>query len=284
MRGEFIGVWSESWREIWLPLIDDDEEDSNEVPEDIFCELYRALVEEVEALKTKPSVEERADILDDPLQSRKAFENTSSEDIHGERALVRFLEEAHSSLEELGGDILTDRYFSLLSCFIEKYSLRYDLRRPCKLCPTLPGVFATLVRNLQSVAHQDDHLHGLLNEFEEAVCDLRDDSSEGRIKTCIQKQVNLLEALGCTLPGVTKNTLGDICNEVGTWPHNNVKEAVKSIYRFASDYPGIRHGGTPTNALRSIELRDLVAVSILLAGFTPYLTDQLDVEAVYRGS
>lgn len=22
MRGEFIGVWSETWREIWLPLVD----------------------------------------------------------------------------------------------------------------------------------------------------------------------------------------------------------------------------------------------------------------------
>ena len=38
MRGEFIGVWSETWREIWLPLIDHEG-----VPEDIFCELYRAL-------------------------------------------------------------------------------------------------------------------------------------------------------------------------------------------------------------------------------------------------
>jgi hypothetical protein len=38
MRGEFIGVWSETWREIWLPLVDHED-----TPEDIFCELYRAL-------------------------------------------------------------------------------------------------------------------------------------------------------------------------------------------------------------------------------------------------
>ena len=281
MRGEFIGVWPEIWREIWLPLIDGEEEDSNEVPEDIFCELYRELAK---ALKTTPSVEKLADILDDPLQSRETFENTSSEDIRGERTLVEFLEAAHSSLEELGGDVLTNRYFLLLSRFIDKYSLRYDLRRPCTLCPTLPGVFAALVRNLQSVARQDAHLHNLLNEFEEAMRDLRDDSSERRIKTCIQKQVNLLEAIGRAFPGVTGNTLGAICNEIGTWPHKKVKEAITNIYHFASDYPGIRHGGTPANARRSIELRDLVAVSILLAGFTPYLTDQFDAEAVYRGS
>lgn len=38
MRGEIVGVWSETWREIWLPLIDHEG-----VPEDIFCELYREL-------------------------------------------------------------------------------------------------------------------------------------------------------------------------------------------------------------------------------------------------
>ena len=60
-------------------------------------------------------------------------------------------------------------------------------------------------------------------------------------------------------------------------------ELETALYGFASDYPGIRHGGTPTSALRTIEMRDMVAMSILLAGFTPYLTDQLNADAVYRG-
>ena len=47
MRGEFIGVWSETWREIWLPLTD-----KEDIPEDIFCELYRALAP---ALREKPT-------------------------------------------------------------------------------------------------------------------------------------------------------------------------------------------------------------------------------------
>jgi hypothetical protein len=29
MRGEFMGVWPDAWREIWLPLIDNED-----VPED----------------------------------------------------------------------------------------------------------------------------------------------------------------------------------------------------------------------------------------------------------
>jgi hypothetical protein len=276
MRGEFIAVWSETWREIWLPLVD-----REDIPEDIFCELYRELAP---ALKERPSVEALADIIDNAAQSREAFEKTNENDFSGERSLVSFLEAAYSVLDELGGDELSNRYFNLLAHFIEKFSLRYDLRRPCALCPTLPGVFASLVRGLRVLTSQDAHLDALMKDFENAVRDLRHDCSDGRIKTCIQKQVNLLEAIGRTVPGVTGTTLVAICNQVGTWPHEKLKEAMRDLYGFASDYPGIRHGGTPANALRAVDMRDLVAMSILLAGFTPYLSNGLNADAVYRGA
>lgn len=276
MRGEFIGVWSETWREIWLPLIDHEG-----VPEDIFCELYRELAR---ALKDTPSVEALADIIDNPVQSREAFEKTGANDFAGERALVAFLEAAHSALDELAGDELSNRYFNLLASFIEKFSLRYDLRRPCTLCPTLPGVFASLVRDLRALASQDAHLDALMKDFESAVRDLRHDCSDGRIKTCIQKQVNLLEAIGRTTPGITEGELSGICNQVTTWPHGAIKASLKNLYGFACDYPGIRHGGNPAGALRAVDMRDMVAMSILLAGFTPYLAAQLNADSVYRGA
>jgi len=276
MRGEFIGVWSETSREIWLPLTDHED-----IPEDIFCELYRALAP---ALKNKLSVEVLADIIDNPAQSREAFEKAGANDFAGERALVAFFEAAHSALDELAGDELSNRYFNLLAGFIDKFSLRYDLRRPCTLCPTLPGVFASLVRDLRILTGQDAHLDALMKEFENAVRDLRHDCSDGRIKTCIQKQVNLIEAIGRTAPGVNGTTLGAICNQVGTWPHDKLKEAMKDLYSFASDYPGIRHGGTPANALRVVDMRDMVAMSILLTGFTPYLDSRLSADAIFGGS
>lgn len=281
MRGEFIGVWSETWREIWQPLIDEPFGENGEgIPEDIFCELYRELAK---ALKTPPSVEALADIIDNPLQSREAFEHTRAEDIAGECALVAFFEGTHEALEDLGGDELSNRYFNLLAAFIDKFSLRYDLRQPCILCPTLPGIFASLVRDLRVLASADPHLDTLMKDFENAVRDLRQDCSDGRIKTCIQKQVNLLEAIGRMHPGVTGTTLGAICDQVGTWPHEKLKAAMKDLYGFASDYPGIRHGRTPANALRAVDMRDMVAMSILLAGFTPYLSNGIDPELVYRG-
>jgi hypothetical protein len=276
MRGEFLGVWSEAGREIWLPLIDHEG-----VPGDIFCELYRALAP---ALRSQPSIESLSDIIDNPAQSRQSFEMTGANDIAGERAVVTFMEAAHSALDELAGDELSNRYFNLLAAFIDKFSLRYDLRRPCTLCPTLPGVFASLLRDLRVLTGREAHLDALMKDFENAVRDLRHDCSDGRIKTCIQKQMNLLEAIGRTAPGVTGATLGVICNQVGTWPHEKLRDAMKNLYGFASDYPGIRHAGTPANALRTVDMRDMVAMSILLAGFTPYLSNGLNADIVYRGA
>ena len=275
MRSEFIGVWSETWRGIWAPLIDQED-----VPEDIFCELYRELAP---ALRVRPSVEALAGIIDNPAQSREAFERTTTNDLAGERVIVGFLEASHEALDELGGDVLSNSYFNLLSAFIEKFSLRYDLRRPCTLCPTLPGVFASLVRDLRVVTSADAHLDSLRKDFEDAIRDLRIDCSAARIRNCIQKQVILLEALGQSYPGVTENTLGAICGQIGTWPHDKVQEAITNLYKFTNSYPGIRHAGTPATALRVIDMRDLVAVSILLAGFTPYLSDTINADHVYRG-
>lgn len=273
MRGEFIGVWSETGRELWDKLAAQEK-----APDDLYCELYRELSS---ALKKKPTVEELAEIIDNSVQAKEAFLNTKAEDFAGERALVTFFEKTHEALDDLVGDALANPYFNLLATFIEKFSLRYDLRRPCMLCPTLPGVFNSLVRDLKAATIKDAHLNGLMKDYEEAIRDLRTDCSDTRIRTCMVKQINLLEAMGSSSSGVTANTVGQICNQVGTWPHESIKQAMKSLYEFTCDYPGIRHAGTPANALRIIEMRDMVAMSILLTGFIPYLSDKINSETVY---
>ena len=66
MRGEFVGVWSETWREIWRPLLDHEA-----APEHIFCELYRELAS---ALKAPTDEEALALTIGDAIQLREAFE------------------------------------------------------------------------------------------------------------------------------------------------------------------------------------------------------------------
>src|SRR6266446_3080362 len=117
MRGEFIGVWAETSREIWEQLAAEET-----APDDIYCELYRALSF---ALKKNPTAEELADIIDTPVKAKETFQDTKAEDFAGERALVDFLEKAHEALDDLAGDALANPYFNLLSAFIQKFSLRY---------------------------------------------------------------------------------------------------------------------------------------------------------------
>src|SRR5438445_8757502 len=110
MRGEFIGVWEETSRELWDQLAAQET-----APDDLYCELYRELSF---ALKKKPTAEQLADIIDNSVQAKDAFQRTKGEDLASERALVEFFEKAHEALDDLGGDALTSAYFNLLAAFI----------------------------------------------------------------------------------------------------------------------------------------------------------------------
>lgn len=310
MRGEIIGVWPETWREIWSKL-----GKVAEYGDDFFPDLFRELVAEPKRPEEPPPPEVLNDegelIRPEDIEARDAYEaafdifekeraryeeavsggeltraalrEALKQTVRNEGDAVATLETAYSVVSSYGDEAFRNKYFQLVDGFLQKYSLRYDLRRPLSLHPTLPGVFARLIRELKDATDRDAALATLMREFEESVRDLKTDASTGNIKTCIQKQVNLLEALGALCPGVTSNTLGTICNQVGTWPHDKLRDAVKEVYRFTCDYPGIRHGGTPANSLREIEIRDLIAVSVVLAGFSPYLTDRINSDSIYRG-
>lgn len=274
MLGEIINVWSQSWKEIWVKL-----SKHEHAPEDLFCELYRELIP---IFNIKMDVQAIAEIVDNKEQAKLAFRKTKANIFKGEYALVRFFEDAYVSLEGFGYESLTNYYFNLVKLFIDKYNLRYELCPPFHIHSTLPGIFSQLTSDLRDLTRKDAHLNTLMNDYDNAIRDLRIDDSECRIKTCIHKQMNLLEALGASFPGVSKSTLGEICDELKTWPHQTIKKAMQSIYGFTSDYPGIRHGGNPKGKLREIEMRDMIAISILLAGFSPYMTDQLNSDLVYR--
>jgi hypothetical protein len=275
MSGSLRSVWSLTWQEIWEPL-----SIIENSPEDLFCELYRELSK---ILINKLSIEGLADIIDNPMRSYKAFNDMCSTDIQNEPKIVDFFESAYSVIDEFGLQNLTDTYFILLQKFLIKFNIRYDLQKPCKLSPTLTGLFSSLISDLREYADSNPHLQTLMDDFDHAIRDLRGDLSDRRIRTCIQKQMNLLEAMGSASAGVTQKTLGGICDQRNDWPHNKVKESLKNLYSFACDYPGIRHGGTATSAHRTMGARDLISISILLAGFTPYLCDQLDPTAMYQG-
>lgn len=233
--------------------------------------------------KVEQSAVDLADIIDDPLQSRESFEKTTTGDLAGELALVEFFESAQEALDDLGGDELSNRYFNLLAAFITKFSLRYDLRRPCTLCPTLPGLLTNLVQQMRVTSQADAHLAKLNHEFEEAVRDLRHGRTETRIKSCLTKQFILVEGIANVRNGTTGETLGQRCKQA-SWPHATLKAAAGNLYGFRSDYPGLGHAGTPKAVLRDLDDRELVGVSCMLLGVLPYVDSSITLNEVYGDS
>ncbi len=89
----------------------------------------------------------------------------------------------------------------------------------------------------------------------------------------------LVEALASASPGAQGHTLAELCNSIKCWPHAAVKGAVKQIYGFCSDYPGIRHNTTTGGKIRPLEMRDSIIVPLLLliaAGYFGANTNLLD--------
>jgi hypothetical protein len=106
---------------------------------------------------------------------------------------------------------------------------------------------------------------------------------QGRVSCTASRGYQRLSAftgnIGRHLPAAG-NTLGARCNQVGDWPHEQVKEALQKLYKFCSDYPGIRHAGNPAGVLRNLATRDMTLASLLLLSFSGYLSPTLDERVV----
>jgi len=337
MRGEFAGVKDEIIRGIFEPLIDamsDDDFQDEDLWGDLFREAIPAPIEPKPPVFTEfdeaGSIFQQADIdareayeaASDAYQERlEAYSDAANRpdlawqylvsffehDETTETLIVKAIEDAFDAIEDYGGGELANSYFVIVREFLEKFSLRYDLRRPANgrgmtLHPTLPGMFARLIRDLKQITAQEAALNALMQDFEDSLRDLKAEQTPRKIKQCLAAQFKLLEALLSQSPGVVAhnqsvdqhnatasrsrqrrhvNTFGAMCDKAGVWPHQDVLKSAKSLYGFGSDYPGIRHGGTPANAKREIEMRDMVSMTIVLAGFTPYFTDLLNSNSVY---
>jgi len=222
------------------------------------------------------------------VNSGLALQKFLKEAVRTEIEAIEILTKLHSALELMDNESISNGYFLLVEKFLEKFSLRYEIRRPFSLHPSPSGVYAALYAEIVAVCQSDAALAALLRDFREAFQDLQIGATPGRINTCLQKQVNLLEGLASSNRDVTEKTLGKMCGQLHSWPSTAVSEAVKSLYGFASDHTGLRHGtikkakhGKTPVTYRDMEMRDLVAVTTVFTGLATYLSDQLDPMAIY---
>lgn len=310
MRGDLLSAWPFVWADIWVKLYE-----SKGTPIELFSELYAALMPkpkppppppeptefDADGNATKPEEIAALNIYEKELEQFRLDKITygqaltaTPEDarhwlrgglhstLKSEADAVIALEKAFQSVNDIGEDELSNRYVNLVEAFLKKYSLRYDLRRPFSLHPNLTGIFASLIHEVRALCLADATLQNSLEEYDDALRDLKFGATPGRLKNCFIKQFNTLEAITARNPTVSANILSDMCEQVQSWPHPTVCEATKKIYAFRGAFPNMGHG-TGGGALREIEMRDLVSISVMLIGLLPYLSNEIDPEIIFGG-
>jgi hypothetical protein len=275
MSGGFRDAWEYLATELWEPLADLPAKDCTGPP-DLFSDLFAAADEFLSPRSTDAELEETRN---DPGKARVRFLALKGTDFVGESAIVRFLEAAHDVIADYELPGFEDVYRRLLRDALRKFNLRYRLDEPFILRFLLPGSFANLYAELHRLNTANGHLASLLNDFEKAFDRYARTQDRTDLKTCIAKASNYAEGLASATRG-TAGTLGALCDQLTDWPHDKVRDALKSLYKFCSDYPGTRHAGDPAGVRRDLAPRDVTLASLLLVSFSGYLAPTVDEQAV----
>jgi hypothetical protein len=295
VNGNILPVSGELYARIWQPLAL-----AAPDPESFWVELFDH-ASQFFSKKIKWSLsqlDEKSDLLDtefddndwltsrgyvdasnDPFIAETILAEVNPNYFASEANLIEFLESLWSICREIGGDGLATEYNGLFSNLIETFNLKYELRYPLLLFPTIQGIAVGLLNETQSASLLSPNLQKLKLEFDESVRDLRNGTSETRIKNCLNRHYMFVEALAdfsWVGPGKKPNTLGQFLNN-GDWPHVTLKQAAGNLYGLRSAYPGIGHGTDSEGVFRDIDARDLVGVNLMIAGLVPYITSHLNL-------
>ena len=264
MTGYLLDHWRYTWPDVWSVLAR-----SRKAPPDLFVSLYRTAFD---FLQSRPVYQQLEIIVNDPNRAHQVFEAIRAEDIGSEAGVIGFLEAAFETLRDFEIPRYELLYKRLLLAFIRKYNLRYRIARPFRLHMLLPGAFVGLYAELGRLNDGNPHLAALMNDFEHSFGTYFRSQEGTDLKTCILKATVYAEGAAAIAAHSDGGTLGDLCEQVTCWPHKTLKECLKKLYGFCSDYPGIRHAGNPNGQLRDLEPRDAILVCLLLLSFSGYLT------------
>lgn len=271
MSGSLRHVWSYLASELWEPLAVYSARE-REAPPDLFSDLFAAADE---FLSPRPTDTELEEARNDPGKARQRFLALKGTDFASEPAIVHFLEEANNVITDYEIPGFEDLYRRLLREAVRKFNLRYRLDEPFILRFLLPGSFSNLYAELHRLNTGNGDLANLWADFESSFDQYARTLGDSELRISIARASNYLEGLAGVTNG-RSGALGTLCDRLTDWPHDKIKDAVKNLYGFCSDYPGIRHAGTPGNRRRQLDTRDSVAINVSLMALAAYLGSGLD--------
>jgi len=275
--GSLFDYWKYTWADVWSPLAR-----SRKAPSDLFIGLYTAACDH---LRNPPDLQNESDykqfqlIVNEPNQAKGTFEHIQAPDFGTETAIIGFMESAFVTILDFEIERYEKLYRWLVRSFLRKYNLRYRVDKPFRFRLMLPGVFADFYDNLSRLNRADQHLSTLMSDFEQTLGAYVRTKQACDLKGAIARASIYAEGVAAKTYGES-GTLGALSDHMAYWPHVTVKESLKKLYGFCSDYPGIRHAGNPESKLRDLEARDAVVICLLLVSFSGYLTNDARLEEV----
>lgn len=274
MIGNIRERWEYTWEDIWEPL-----GNLPQTPRDFYIQLYRICVD---FLRHRPNNQELAEIVNSPELALTAFQTIQGRQFRDEMTAVQFLERTYTLLVDFNSRILLRRYIEYATKFMVKYNLRYEVVAPFALRVRLPALYGDIYEQLRQVNAMNPHLVGLMNDFETAFSDFVRTRAQRDLTVSLMRASNYAEGIALVALNRQHGTLGRMCDQLAVWPHPAMREAVKSLYEFCCDYPGIRHGGAGNNPnrLRALEVKDTIIVSALFFAASGYLHQQVRLEDV----
>src|SRR2546426_3177317 len=149
---------------------------------------------------------------------------------------------------------LADKYRERLREFVSSHNLRYYFAPDGKIMLSVEGLLISQFTRLRTVLSNNSDRTDCLKELENSLATIDHGDEE---KNAIRIATNLLEGIVKDRSSNGEETLSraiDGCHSM--FPHNSLKEAYKNVYKFASDYPNIRHAGTATSRIRGLKKDD----------------------------
>lgn len=271
--------WNRLWREVWRPL------GESAIAHDV-TDLYAMLI-----ARAQPSLmpEHRLPppgleaVVNDPVQARSSFQWIAGAHFASERNVAVFLEQVSLGLGEYENGV-QPRYQNLIARFVESHNLRYVAEGPpLRLRTALPGMLADQHDQLQATLDGDDHLRPMLLDLQHAVAQFCAEQSPNACRECLRLSSNLLEGVTEANSGMRGATLGPAADASTKWPHAAMKQSLKNLFGFLSDYPHIRHSGSPASKLRELDCSDAILLAALAVAFGCYLAPGARSDSVLSG-
>lgn len=262
--------WKKQNKAIWSSL-----EKRKAAPADMYIELLR-FARRIQGVQVDLATDTA---LSDPSLAREKFLNLPER--QSETKWIELLEGYHGVLREFKGGKMAENYRQELAEYVEEHNLRYVLTNDCKLKLSHRGLLVSGYSKLRTLVSNQSTLIQALSQLDESVSRLGVTTQEER--NAIGIATNLLEGIAKDKTTNHQPTLGNAIEGCNVFPHEALRTCVKNFYRFASDYPNIRHAGTPANKIRELKKDDaLLFVSLALA-FGLYIFDNDSTELIIAG-